>query len=224
MTTVTGTSSASQQAAMSSSQAENDRTELGQQDFLKLMTTQLQNQDPMNPMENAEFMSQMAQFTSASGIQSLQSSFSDFQSSMTASQSLQAAGLVGRKVTAESDTGHLPQDGELSGTVELDAGVGNLTVSIVDGTGTRVAEMALGAQDAGSVDFSWDGENANGERLPSGDYQVVAETTTTDGVTTQPVRIAGEVTSVALAGNGRTPTLTVDGVGDISLSDVRKVQ
>ncbi len=224
MVNITGATGTGGSENRNATQSEKDRTQLGQSDFLELMTTQLQNQDPMKPMENGEFMAQMAQFSSASGIQELSQSFQEFQSSMTGNQALEAASLVGRKVTVESNTGHLPEQGSLEGSIQLDGNVGNLTVAVIDGSGQRVAEVPLGERSAGDVDFSWDGHDAEGERLPSGTYELVAETDTDDGVVTHPIRIAGEVTSVALAGNGKPPQLTVDGLGDISLTDVRKVQ
>src|SRR5690625_1502858 len=82
--------------------------EIGQEDFLKLMVTQLQNQDPFSPMENGEFLAQIAQFTTATGIQELQQSFERFSSNIKTEQALQAASLVGRNVVVESDVGQLP--------------------------------------------------------------------------------------------------------------------
>jgi flagellar basal-body rod modification protein FlgD len=81
------------------------KTSLGQDEFLKLMTTQMTHQDPNNPMQNGEFLSQMAQFGTVSGIQDLQKSFATFAGSINSDQALQAASLVGRNVTVTSDQG-----------------------------------------------------------------------------------------------------------------------
>src|SRR5690554_4565292 len=89
------------------------KNELGQEDFLKLMVTQMRNQDPFAPMDNGQFLAQMAQFSAASGIGELQKSFEAFQQSMAASQTLSAASLVGREVMVESPEGHLSEGGSL---------------------------------------------------------------------------------------------------------------
>ena len=91
------------------------KTSLGQEDFLKLMTTQMTHQDPNNPMQNGEFLSQMAQFGTVSGIQDLQKSFADFANSINSDQALQASSLVGRYVSVPTSTGILPAGGEIKG-------------------------------------------------------------------------------------------------------------
>ena len=92
-----------QNIGVGSKPASKAKSELGQEAFLKLMTTQLQNQDPFKPMDNGEFLSQIAQFGTVSGINDLQESFKSFSNSIVPNQSLQAAGLINRNVLVPSD-------------------------------------------------------------------------------------------------------------------------
>lgn len=210
-----------------SSAAGNDekaRQELGQKDFLKLMTTQLKNQDPMSPMKNADFMAQMAQFTAASGIQDLNESFGSFSQSMQTNQALEAASLVGRDVVVDTDTGYLPAQGDLTGTAVLPSGVDNLTVLINDSRGQTVQKLELGRQPAGEAAFRWDGTDANGNRLPAGDYRISAQSEVDGEPVAQQTRVNANVNSVTLSGAGEPPRLNLEGLGELSLSAVRQVK
>jgi len=199
--------------------------EMGQEDFLKLMITQLQNQDPMNPMESGEFMSQIASFTTASGMDELQKSFSEFQSDMRSNQALQAASLVGRDVLVETDQGRLPAEGELTGIVKLPAAVGNANISIHNAAGERVRTLSTGEQPAGDLPFAWDGLSDDGREMPPGDYRVSATTQVDGEEKGLPIMNAAPVLSVTLAGEGeRGPRVNLDGLGEMALSDIRRVQ
>ena len=96
-----------------------DSQELGQEEFLQLMLTQLENQDPFKPMESGEFLGQLAQFGTVTGLGELQQSFESLSGSLISDQALQAASLVGRSVTIESGEGLLKTDSPLTGAVEL---------------------------------------------------------------------------------------------------------
>lgn len=204
--------------------ASKGKNELGQEDFLKLMVTQMKNQDPFSPMENGEFMSQIAQFTSASGIGELQKSFSQFQKDMATDQSLRAAAMVGREVLVESDRGHLPEGGTLGAVIELPRNVENLTVSVYNPGGELIAEVPLGRQSAGEIDFSWDGKNSGGETMPSGTYHLAASTELAGETYSLATLMAGQVKSVTMSGAGYSPVLNLDGLGEVSLADVRQIR
>ncbi|HED33368.1 MAG TPA: flagellar hook assembly protein FlgD, partial [Gammaproteobacteria bacterium] len=139
-----------------SKENENNK-ELGQNDFLKLMTTQLSNQDPLEPMDNGEFMGQIAQFGAVDGINNLLASFNDLAANLQSSQALQASNIIGREVLVNHDQGYLPQGGVLQGAVELDSSSSNVAVNIYDATGEVLGRVDLGAQPAGLVQFNWDG-------------------------------------------------------------------
>ncbi|MGD8429212.1 MAG: flagellar hook assembly protein FlgD [Ectothiorhodospiraceae bacterium] len=199
-------------------------SEVGQEDFLKMMITQLKNQDPMNPTDSAQFMSQIAQFTTASGMNELQGSFKEFQQDMQTSESLRAASLVGRDVLVDSDQGYLPSDGELAGTVRIPSSVENLTVSITDDAGQVVRSMKLGQQPAGDLPFTWDGKLADGTPMPAGRYHLSAQTSINGEPMSLQTLANAEVQSVSMSRSGKSPTLHLKGLGELNLAAVRQVK
>lgn len=198
--------------------------EIGQKDFLKLMVTQLRNQDPFSPMENGEFLAQIAQFTTATGIQELQQSFNRFSHNMATEQALQAASLVGRTVVVESDAAYLPSDGSLTGTLQLPLQVDNVKVGIYAESGELLREIPLGRQDAGEVSFEWDGTNAQGRAMPPGRYYMAASTVIDGQEWAVPTYASAEVQSVALGMGGNPPVLSLAGIGELSLSSVSRIR
>lgn len=198
-------------------------SQVSQTDFLKMMVTQLQNQDPLNPMSNGEFLTQIAQFTAASGIDQLQSSFQQFQTNMQANLALQAASLIGRQVVVQSDHGYLPAGGEMDAVVHLPAAVGNLTVTILDDAGQLVRRIDLGQQSAGDVAFRWDGEDAQGEPMPAGSYQLQAQSEVNGQAVSMQTRAAATVGSVTL-GTDQGPQLDLGGLGAVGLDAVIQVK
>ena len=127
--------------------------DMGQADFLKLMTTQLRNQDPFEPIENGEFLGQIAQFGTVSGIQELQQSFGDLSSALQANRALQASVLVGKQVMVNGNQAELAQDAVLRGAVELPSAVSDLHVQVLGGNGETLADIDLGSQTGGIVEF-----------------------------------------------------------------------
>lgn len=191
-------------AAAASAAAAKKKTSLGQDQFLKLMTTQMTHQDPNNPMQNGEFLSQLAQFGTVSGIQDLQKSFATFASSITSDQALQAASLVGRDVTVTSTQGVLAAGGDVSGTVNLTSSTPDLTILVTNAaTGELVKTIDLGNQSAGNVPFSWDGINTAGALSSPGTYKIAASAPVNGKNTMFTTDINSRVGSVVMA-NGTT--------------------
>ena len=199
------------------------RTELGQDDFLKLMITQFQNQDPFKPMENGEFLGQLAQFSTVNGIESLNTNFAGLAGSLQDEQALQAANLVGRSVMAVTDIGYLPESGLVNGAVEIDGPVSNVQVEITNASGEVVQRLSLGAQSGGLARFSWDGMNAEGERAPSDHYQITARVVRGNNVESAPTLIEANVESVTLGRFGSGMTLNLFGGDALSLSQVYQI-
>jgi len=197
---------------------------LGQEAFLELMMTQLKNQDPFKPMESGEFLSQIAQFSSVTGIQDLQSSFSTLSSSLTSNQALQASSLVGRTVLVPQQTALLGEGGSISGTVDLPSSTPELVLNIHDPSGQLVRRISLGQQADGQIPFAWDGRNDAGNPVPAGIYQVSA----TALVGGEPVAVEAltnaRVDSVTLGRSGEGITLNLAGLGSLALSEVRQIK
>ncbi|MBL4743366.1 MAG: flagellar hook assembly protein FlgD, partial [Cycloclasticus sp.] len=112
------------------SESSKSNGDLGQADFLKLMVTQLENQDPLEPMDNGDFLGQMAQFSTVSGIGDLQNSFSEFAASISNDQALQAANLIGRRVSVPLQTGVLADGGVIEGELTLPASSPDVSINI----------------------------------------------------------------------------------------------
>lgn len=177
--------------------------ELGQDDFLTLMITQFQNQDPFSPMENGDFLGQMAQFSTVSGIEDLNSSISTLMGSLQSDQSLQASNLIDRTVQIPRQTISHTEGQPVNGAVQLTDPAQGLTVFIENINGELIERINLGPQSAGIAEFSWDGLSTNGETARSGEYRIRAEQTLPSGNVSTPVLIDARVDSVSLSGSGQ---------------------
>ena len=207
-----------------SKELEDERTELGQDQFMKLMTTQLANQDPMAPMENGEFMGQIAQFGTVDGINNLLNSFDELATNLQSSQALQASNIIGRQVLVNHDQGYLPPQGSLQGAVELDSSSSNVAVNVYDVTGEAIGRVDLGAQPQGLAQFSWDGKNFSGQRVEPGRYRVEVEAeygSTTEAITPQ---VVDQVHSLILGGVGQEMQVELENLGTVSFNQVNQIQ
>lgn len=199
------------------------RNELGQEDFLKLMVTQMTHQNPLKPMENTEFLTQMAQFGTVSGIQSLQKSFTDFANAISSDQTLQAAGLIGRKVLVPGDQALLAAGGDIQGAVELSKPATAITVKILDASGAVVRVLDLGAHDRGQVEFKWDGLKDDGTIADPGMYRIQAEGLV-DGEHLQlSTLVVAPVESIAAKPSGYGLSVELPGLGKVDFKDIRQI-
>jgi len=198
------------------------KDELGKNEFMELMIAQLKNQNPLEPQDNGQFISQLAQFSSLKEMQSLSGSVDDVVSQFRSTQALQASAMVGRSVLAPSNMGVLGASGEISGNVEVPATTSGLRVSIENSAGERVRQMDLGTQPAGVAGFDWDGKDGNGNSLPPGPYRIVAEASYPDGQQQLGTMVSANVDSVSL-GQGGSVTLNLAGMGSIALSEVQQI-
>ena len=196
---------------------------LGQDDFLQLMTTQLQNQDPFAPLENGDFIAQIAQFGTVTGIESLNESFSGLSESLTSNRALEASVMVGRKVLVPSATNSLTPGEPMQGAVDLPASSNNVSVKILNANGEVVATRVLGPQPRGLVDFEWDGLDSNGDLAPAGQYFMQGEAEIGGDVEQVGTLASGNVDSVSLGTGLSDFTLHVAGIGDVRLADVREI-
>ena len=195
---------------------------VGQEDFLRLMTTQLQAQDPMEPMKTGEIFSQLAQFGTVSGIQELQSSFESLATNLQSMQALQASSMVGQTVLVESNAARLNSGEAIEGSIETPAGLGAISVSVEDASGQLVARLELPAQTE-VTNFQWTGLQSDGTQAPPGIYTLRAQASVNGeqiGLTT---RVKANVDSVTLNPGGAGYNLNVNGVGKVAPNDVLEV-
>lgn len=203
--------------------SENPNNSLGQEEFLELMTAQLQNQDPFSPMENADFIGQMAQFGTVSGIGDLQAEFAAFTNTMKSQMLVDASNIVGKSVLTQGDAIDLPAEGDARGMLKLVSDVDSVTINIENESGTLVRTIRLSDQDAGDVEFSWDGLNDDGVRVPEGTYTLNVTGSLRGETQGLSPYVYGEVESVSLGGDQSEMVLHVSGVGAKTMDDVVEI-
>ncbi len=199
------------------------KQELGQEQFLKLLTTQLTHQDPNKPMENGDFLAQMAQFSTVEGIGDLNDSFSSFSNSLTSGQALQAASLVGQSVMVPGDEGLMSLNKNMSGEIILNDATSDLRVSFLDSNGMAVKTINLGRQAEGNIAYEWDGLLDDGTYTDPGVYQIRAEATIDGSNTILQTYVNADVESVALTNGQDGIQLALAGLGDVGFNQVKKI-
>lgn len=204
-------------------EAENKGDDLGQEDFLALMIAQFQNQDPFSPMENGEFLGQLAQFGTVDGIDQLNSAFAGLSQTLYSDQALQAANLVGHRVLAASDRAYLPESDSLAGAVGLSSSAENVQIDILDASGQLLRRLELGQQAAGLVEFQWDGMTDGGERADPGNYSIEARVIRGSSVEGVETLVNAQIDSVNLGGAQGGMSLNLAGGGVLSMSQVRRI-
>ena len=197
---------------------------LSQEDFFSLLTEQLANQDPTKPVDNDQMVSQMTSFTMADGIEQLNSKFSDFATSMTSNQALQASSLIGQEVLLQGDIGHVSAEGQgISGVVIAERSVQGLDITIENEMGEVIKTISAGTQTAGNVEFNWDGTDASGNAMPAGNYLVRAQGDVGGESMVLPTAIIRHVDSVSLAASSQGIILNLDGDVSVTLKDVIQI-
>ncbi len=204
------------------SESTNDPSELGLETFLQLMVTQLNNQDPFEPMDNGQFLSEIAQFSTVSGLDKLNTSFGDLSTSLTSGQALQAGTLVGREVLAPIDIGRLDAGGVVRGQATLAGYSGDVLVRVTDEVGQLVRELRLGAHESGPVDFSWDGTTDAGGHAEPGLYNVRVAAMRADGTEDLQTQLYAKVNSVSFGANSGL-TLNLQGLGPIAFNNISEI-
>jgi flagellar basal-body rod modification protein FlgD len=183
--------------------------------FLKLLVTQLQNQDPLNPMDNAQITTQMAQINTVTGIENLNTSILNLQAQFIQMQALQGAGLVGHDVTVEGNRLTLGEDGVAQAGFSLAGSADSVKVDILDGAGHVVETLDLGALEGGRHGFDWDAGDL--DSLDGYSFRVTAQLGAA-AVTATPLML-DRVRSVGLdAGEGLV--LDLERSGQVPYGDV----
>ncbi len=199
------------------------KKELGQDQFLKLMTTQLTRQDPTKPMENGDFLAQMAQFSTVEGISSLNDSFNAFATSMNSRQALEASGLVGRSVAFPGNSGILEVGGGIAGNVNIESASNNVSIKISDQNGNIVKTLNLGTQAKGMAKFEWDGQKDDGTYADPGVYRIEAEAQIEGQNTALETFVSAKVESVDLRDTTKGVVLNLGALGNVAFSQVKQV-
>ncbi|CAG4882175.1 flagellar hook assembly protein [Georgfuchsia toluolica] len=209
MTTLNGSSS----TAASSTRDAQDR-------FLKLLVVQMKNQDPLNPMDNAQVTTQIAQLNTVSGIDKLNTTLTNMAASFSAAQSIQATSLIGHGVLVPGSSLNLQNGTALFGA-DLPQSVDHLKVSIQDGAGNVLHSMDVGPHPAGSVVLSWDGVTDAGMTAANGNYKLVLDASAAGSAIPATPLSFSQVEGVSSTAGG--VVLNLGGAQTAVLSDVKQI-
>jgi flagellar basal-body rod modification protein FlgD len=189
--------------------------------FLMLLVTQLKNQDPLRPMDNAQITTQLSQISTVSGIDKLNNTVSGLATALAANQTMASASMIGRQVLAPGAALTL-MEGRASGAVELSEPADRVTLDVFGPAGNVVRRLQLGASQAGLQAFSWDGTADDGKVAKDGNYTYRIEAVR-DG---KPVNATsynvGTVTGIAVS--GKEPAVIVNGLTEVRFADVKRIQ
>ena len=189
--------------------------------FLTLLVTQLRNQDPLNPMDNSQMTSQLAQISAVTGINKLNDTMSALAASMGANQYLQSAGLVGHSVLVPGNN-LLLASGAGGGGLNLATNADRVVVTISDASGNAIRRIDLGAQSAGTQSFAWDGHTDAGALAADGMYTFTVQATQGGTPVTADALMSGHVDGVVAGANGTTQ-LQLGRLGRVDLTQIIEI-
>lgn len=196
--------------------------ELDRDAFMQLLVTQIRNQDPLDPMETQDMMTQLTELSSVEHLIGIEERIATLQVGTASIANAQVADFVGKTVTADASTLHLGETGDATGAFTLDGRASQVTATVRNADGDVVREIELGETFPGAHTFQWDGRDADGIRLPEGRYQVELSAVGPDGAS---VPVSAEVQGVVrgISYENGYPELLV-GESRVLLGDVREVE
>jgi flagellar basal-body rod modification protein FlgD len=196
---------------------------MGKDQFLKLFTTQLQNQNPLDPMKDEAFVSQLAQFSQLEATTNMASSLSSLVDALKGDRMMTGSALIGRSVAAPNGLAVLNGGTPVNAVIDLPNGADKVNVNILDANGKIVRSVGLPQQKVGLASFTWDGMDDAGQPLPDGNYSMVATATVAgkDGAVT--IGPMSTVLSVSTSTSSSDPILELDGGASVNLSTVMRV-
>jgi len=215
MSTVDSILSTLGSTSTSSSTSTEASSTLGKDDFMQLLVTQLQNQDPLNPLDDKEFIAQLAQFSSLEQMTNVAEGLGTLNDTVSRQDALSAASYIGKAVVADGDTITKLDSGITPVYFTLDDAAATVSINVYDQNNNIVATQTLNSMQAGEYTFSWDGLNYNGNEADNGQYSVYFAAEAADG---SAVMVDTQVTGT-ISGISKTS----DGVS-FRLSDGRTVE
>ncbi|MCP1315092.1 MULTISPECIES: flagellar hook assembly protein FlgD [unclassified Halomonas] len=213
----------------SGAQLQPKQSEALRNSFMTMLITQLQNQDPLNPMDNAEMTSQLAQINTVSGIEQLNTTLQSITSQMEASKALQASSLIGQGVMVPGRQIMLEQDGDGNPYstpfgIELARPAANVQATITGQGGEVIRRYDLGAVESGVQSFQWDGRNDQGEVVASNRYTVQLTATDGEGDTIEAAPLNYAIVNSVTPNSGNDVRLDLGAIyGQVSLNDVKQI-
>jgi flagellar basal-body rod modification protein FlgD len=199
-------------------------TNMGQTEFLTLFTTQLKNQNPLDPVKNEAFVAQLAQFSQLEATTAMKTSMQNLVSSLANDRLLGATSLIGKTVGVPDGPVMVTDTTVSQGVVNLPTGADGIKLQVFNDKGILVRTQIMGAQPPGDVTLAWDGTNDGGTTVPNGTYRYVASVNSNGAVTKPTINTYAQVTGVSAAGTADgTMLLEVAGGKTVNLADVKRI-
>lgn len=210
-------------AAAKAPKASSSSSGASQSDFLKLFTTQLQNQNPLDPTKNEAFVAQLAQFSQLEATTNMATQLTSFVSSMSGERMMSGAALIGKKIAVADGVAMLTGGQPVTASIALPTGADGVQMDVLDNKGALVKREVLGPQVAGNISWTWNGGDSTGRYAPDGNYTFKA-TAVSQGKTVSPVvSTYSTVTSVNQSGTDNTLLLEVSGGKTVNFADVQRI-
>ncbi len=199
-----------------------NNTTANQQDFLKLFTTQLQNQNPLDPTKNEAFVAQLAQFSQLEATTNMATQLTALTASLQGDRMMSGAALIGKSVVVPGNAFELKAGQPVQASIDLPNGAEGLQIDVLNGSGQAVYQQILGPQQAGSLQFSWEGQDINGQSQPDGAYRFRV-TAVAQGKNLSPtVSTLSAIRSVSQDASGEM-LVQVQGGQTLKLADVKRI-
>ena len=197
--------------------------EMGQSAFLTLFTTQLKNQNPLDPMQNEAFVAQLAQFSQLEATTKMSTNLETLVGSLSGQQLSTASSLIGKSVAIPDGKAILNNSEAVSGSVALPTDVDSITLKVYAPDGTLVRTGEIGAQKAGEFAFAWDGKDQNGQQAADGVYRIAATTTKFGKSSTVPVTTMAKVSSVTTDPTTKDMKIQLMDGSTVSMSTIARI-
>jgi flagellar basal-body rod modification protein FlgD len=197
---------------------------MGQREFLLLFTTQLQNQNPLDPMKNEAFVAQLAQFSQLEATTSMSDQMTELVSSLKGERLMNGAHLIGKSVAVPNGPAILRDGAAIAGVITVPNGANSINLSVYDKSGVLIKSEELGRKAPGDVTVRWDGTNARGEKMADGAYRIVATVNGFNGdITKVPIATPDVVKSVTFSPELNDLILETQSGATINFSQVKQI-
>lgn len=191
--------------------------------FLKLFTTQLQNQNPLDPVKNEAFVAQLAQFSQLEATTGMSNSLKTMASTQQSDRLMTGASLIGKKVSSPEGTAQLVHGASINGMLSVPQGASSVNLDVYDRNGVKVFSQQMGRQAPGDLKVSWNGYNTKGELQPEGRYNVIATVDVLGKITQVPISTPSTVKSVTYSAAGNELQLELEDGTTVPLSKVQRI-
>ena len=200
------------------------KEQMGKTEFLTLFTTQLQNQNPLEPTNNEAFVAQLAQFSQLEASTNMSKSLDSMASAMKSERFLTGSGLIGKQVTAPMGDAKYTQGSTISGLISMPTGADSVSLDVYDKDNNKIYSQKLGRQMPGDLKLSWDGSTDAGGMAASGIYKIMATVNSLGKVTQTPISTPMTVKSVTYSPADDDLIVEVEGGATVPLSQLSKIQ